>query len=120
VLSIAWYVAVGQGRSPTAGGMRVLFVVVQVATALSAWLVALGGAGIVERIFRTSSRGIRFVVDSSYWVYLVHLPIAIFVVGVLAPWNAAGSVKMCVGIAITAVLSLASFAAARAVLPRRA
>lgn len=120
VLSIAWFVAVGRGRSPTVGGMRVLFVAVQVATALSAWLVALGGAGVVERIFRTSSRGIRFVVDSSYWVYLVHLPIAIFVVGVLAPWNAAGAVKMCVGIAITAVLGLASYAAARAVLPRRA
>ena len=53
-------------------------------------------------------------------MYLVHLPIAIFVVGVLAPWHAAGAVKMCVGIAITAVLGLASYAAARAVLPRRA
>ena len=120
VLSIAWYVAVGQGRSPTAGGMRVLFVLTQGATALAAWLLALGGAGAVERIFRAPSRGIRFVVDSSYWVYLVHLPIAIFVVGVLAPWGATGFVKMWVAIAVTAALSFASYAAARAVLPRRA
>ena len=120
VLSIAWYIAVSQGRPPTAGGMRVLFVVTQAATALAAWLVALGGAGVVERVFRAPSRGIRFVVDSSYWVYLVHLPIAIFVVGVFAPWNAAGAIKMCVAIAVTAALSLASYAAARAVLPRRA
>jgi peptidoglycan/LPS O-acetylase OafA/YrhL len=120
VLSIAWYVAVGQGRSPTAGGMRVLFVLTQGATALAAWLLALGCAGAVERIFRAPSRGIRFVVDSSYWVYLVHLPVAIFVVGVFAPWNAAGIVKMCVAIAVTAALSFASYAAARAVLPRRA
>ena len=124
VLSIAWYVAASEveshGRAPAEGRMRALLVITQGATALAAWLLALGCAGAVERIFRTSSRGIRFVVDSSYWVYLVHLPIAIFVVGVLAPWNAAGSVKMCVGIAITAALSLASYAAARAVLPRRA
>ena len=67
---------------------------------------------------RMSSK--RFAVDSSYWVYLVHLPVAIFVVGVFAPWNAAGIVKMCVAIAVTAALSFASYAAARAVLPRRA
>jgi peptidoglycan/LPS O-acetylase OafA/YrhL len=119
VLSIAWYVAVSQGRAPAEGGVRALLVATQAVTALAAWLLALGGAGAAERVFTASSRVVRFVVDSSYWVYLVHLPIAIFVVGVFAPWNAAGVVKMCVAIAVTAGLSLASYAAARAVLPRR-
>jgi peptidoglycan/LPS O-acetylase OafA/YrhL len=118
VLSIAWYVAASQGRAPTEGGMRALFVVTQAVTALAAWLLALGGAGAAERVFTASSRVVRFVVDSSYWVYLVHLPVAVFVVGVLAPWQAAGLVKMCVAIAVTAALSFLSYAAARAVLPR--
>jgi glucan biosynthesis protein C len=120
VLSIAWYVAASQGRAPAEGGMRALLLVTQAVTALAAWLLALGGAGAAERVFTASSRMVRFVVDSSYWVYLVHLPIAIFAVGVFAPWKAPGVVKMSVAIAVTAALSLASYAAARAVLPRRA
>jgi len=117
-LSIAWFVAISGGRAQDDGGMRALFVVTQLTTALAAWLLALGGAGAAERIFTASSRVVRFVVDSSYWVYLVHLPVAVFVVGVFAPWQAAGFVKMCMAIAVTAALSFLSYAAARAVLPR--
>jgi hypothetical protein len=45
VLSIAWYVAVSQGRAPAEGGVRALLVATQAVTALAAWLLALGGAG---------------------------------------------------------------------------
>jgi len=119
-LSIAWHAAAGLGVAPGEGGMRVLLAVTQFALALAAWLLALGGAGAVERVFTASNRVIRFVSDSSYWIYLVHLPISILVVGVLVPWNASGMVKMCAAMALAATLSLLSYAAARAVLPKHA
>jgi peptidoglycan/LPS O-acetylase OafA/YrhL len=43
--------------------------------ALFAWLVVFGFLGLFLRLFRRLHPAIRYLADSSYWIYLVHMPI---------------------------------------------
>lgn len=118
VLSIAWFVARGEGRSADDPAMIVLHAITQVTVALAAWLLILGGMAVAERHWRTPKPWVRALVDSSYWVYLVHLPVCIAITGVLIPWSAPGTLKMIVSIAVSALLLAAGYRATRAVLPK--
>ena len=41
----------------------------------------LGSIGVCRRLLSTESRTMRYISDSSYWLYLVHLPLVL-----LAQW----------------------------------
>jgi glucan biosynthesis protein C len=43
--------------------------------ALFSWLIVFGAIGAAFRLFRGSSPVLRYLADSSYWIYLVHMPI---------------------------------------------
>jgi glucan biosynthesis protein C len=43
--------------------------------ALFAWLMVFGVIGLALRLYRTPHPSIRYLADSSYWIYLTHLPI---------------------------------------------
>lgn len=43
--------------------------------ALFGWLVVFGFIGLSLRLFHQSRPSIRYLADSSYWIYLVHMPI---------------------------------------------
>lgn len=45
--------------------------------ALYAWLMTFGLLGLCERLLARDRGWVRFVSDSSYWLYLVHLPVVI-------------------------------------------
>jgi len=85
-------------------------------TALVVWQVALGGMGAAEQLLRSERPLVRWLVDASYWVYLVHLPLAVHVVADLRGWDAPALLKLAACVAIVLALSLASHAAAKAVL----
>ena len=42
-----------------------------------AWLMTFGSIGLCRRVFSSESRLLRYISDSSYWLYLVHLPLVI-------------------------------------------
>jgi glucan biosynthesis protein C len=119
VLAIAWFVGAGSTQPADGPVMRILLFATQSSGAVAAWLLILGGAGVAERAVRASSRPLRVLVDSSYWVYLVHLPICVLVTGLLIPWSAPGLVKMVVAITGSVLLLALGYAATLAVLPRR-
>ena len=119
VLAIAWFVGAGSTQPADGPVMRILLFATQSSGAVAAWLLILGGAGVAERVVRASSRPLRVLVDSSYWVYLVHLPICVLVTGLLIPWSAPGLVKMVVAITGSVLLLALGYAATLAVLPRR-
>jgi glucan biosynthesis protein C len=50
----------------------------------AAWLVISGLWGLFARIFREVSARARFFADSSYWLYIVHLPILVLIESGLA------------------------------------
>jgi len=56
--------------------------------ALIVWLFTFGLTGLFQRHLNRPSPAIRYIVDASYWVYLIHLPFTIWIPGVLVnlPW----------------------------------
>jgi glucans biosynthesis protein C len=62
--------------------------------ALFSWLMVFGALGAALRLFRRPSPVISYLADSSYWIYLVHMPIVgliqcdLFLVGGHALWKA--------------------------------
>jgi peptidoglycan/LPS O-acetylase OafA/YrhL len=74
------------------------------------WLVTFGAIGLSLRVRNAPRPRLRFVVEASYWVYLVHLPIVqVLQVGLGgAAWSA--GVKFLVVVSATFLVTLASFA----------
>ncbi|HBE67246.1 MAG TPA: glucan biosynthesis protein [Planctomycetaceae bacterium] len=52
---------------------------------LYAWLMTFGLIGIFRRFFSSENKTIRYLSDSAYWLYLIHLPLVIFVQAFTAP-----------------------------------
>jgi len=59
-------------QSPSRIGNGVLFNLTQ---ALYAWLMTMGAIGLFHRFFLGKNRVIRYLSDSSYWLYLAHAPL---------------------------------------------
>lgn len=131
--SFAAFVALGAAvvlaavADPAAGGVPdagaeprpVAHALAQGATALAAWLTALAGIGLTERVFRAPSRAVRWVVDASYWTYLVHLPLCFAAAGLMTGLDATPVAKM---LAVMAAVSAAcglSYAAVASIVPTR-
>ena len=51
--------------------------------ALIVWLFVFGLTGLFQRYLNRPIPAVRYVVDASYWVYLIHLPFTIWVPGLL-------------------------------------
>jgi peptidoglycan/LPS O-acetylase OafA/YrhL len=66
------------GESP---GARVL---ASLTGALMVWLFVFGLTGLFLRHLNRPSARVRYIVDSSYWLYLIHLPFTIWVPGLLS------------------------------------
>lgn len=48
-------------------------------TALYSWLAVWGFLGLCLKVLDRPSRRMRFLSDSAYWIYLVHLPLVVFI-----------------------------------------
>jgi len=54
---------------------------------LFAWLMCFGFIGMFRRWFSAESRVMRYVSDSSYWLYLMHIPLVITLACVMQTWK---------------------------------
>jgi peptidoglycan/LPS O-acetylase OafA/YrhL len=88
----------------------------QACIAVVVWQATLGGMGAAEQLLRLEHPVVRWLVDASYWIYLVHLPLAVHVVADLRGWDAMVAAKLPVAVAIVLAACCASYAAAKAVL----
>jgi glucans biosynthesis protein C len=70
--------------------------------ALMMWAFILGFIGVFLRFRRTPSHGWRYVADASYWIYLVHLPLVVWLQIVVARWPLPWTVKfpLVLGVAV--------------------
>jgi glucan biosynthesis protein C len=69
------------------------------------WLFVTGLLGLCLRYFSSPRPWIRYLTDASYFLYLAHLPLVIFLQGILAPWALPAIVKFSmVVISATALL----------------
>lgn len=74
--------------------------------ALMMWSLVTIAIGLFQRFFNKPSTVIRYVADASYWLYLVHLPIVVFLQIAFAELNLHWSIKLFAISGITIGLSL--------------
>ncbi len=77
--------------------------------ALVVWLFVFGIMGLFIRYASSQSIRMRYISDSSYWVYLIHLPLTLFIPGLIVDWPIPAGVKFSVVLISTSVLCFTSY-----------
>lgn len=77
--------------------------------ALVVWLFVFGIMGMFIRYANTDSKRMRYVSDSSYWIYLIHLPLTIFIPGLIMQWDITVFGKFLVVMLATSVICVTSY-----------
>ncbi len=88
------------------GGSWLVASVVQVAYA---WTLTFALIGLFARLFRVERRALRYLADASYWIYLVHLPLVLWLQAVVAGWDLPAPGKFLGIIGVTTVVCVASY-----------
>jgi hypothetical protein len=88
LLPLALIVALPVGLVPLAP--RPVRAVAQVAYA---WAMSFGMMGLFRRVLKRELPWVRYVSDSSYWLYVTHVPLVIVAQVVVAPWPLLSYIK---------------------------
>jgi glucans biosynthesis protein C len=105
VLAIPYF---GLGMS-TVGGARHLHVPTVMLGGVSTWLIIFGLLGLSLRYLAAPRRLQRYLSDASYWMYLVHLPLTIWLPGLLHGFDLPALLKFSMVLGATFVVTLASY-----------
>ncbi len=73
------------------------------------WMMFFGLTGLFLRYLDRPSARIRYIVDGSYWVYLVHLPCVAWMAGVLAGVDLPALLKLSIVLTTATVLGFVSY-----------
>ncbi|GAA4280286.1 acyltransferase family protein [Gaetbulibacter aestuarii] len=76
---------------------------------LTVWLFIFGFMGVFMRYLGKHSPLMRYVSDSAYWVYLLHLPLTAFIPGLIGHWPVPSFVKFLIVVFLTSVLCFATY-----------
>jgi peptidoglycan/LPS O-acetylase OafA/YrhL len=79
------------------------------ACGLFAWLSVFGVLGLFVRVFHRERPVWRYLADASYWIYLVHLPVAGLAQVILAESSAPAVVKFAVVLTLASAVGLLSY-----------
>lgn len=91
-------------------GAALLFVADRTAMALLIWTLVLSTFGLFLHYVRGGHPRVRYLSDASYWIYVIHLPVVVFVAGVLARATLPAGVKFAIVLAATSAVCLATYA----------
>ena len=86
-----------------------LFTAIQLVQVTGVWLLVLALTGVCERLFRRPARPVRYLVDASYWIYLLHLPLTIFIPSLFRNWEIDGTLKMLVMMVLVTIPLLVTY-----------
>lgn len=76
---------------------------------LCCWLFLFGITGLFIRFGSNHSATMRYVSDSSYWVYLLHLPFTVILPGLIADWNIPAAYKFLFVVSVTTVICFVTY-----------
>lgn len=76
---------------------------------LVVWLWTFGMIGLALRFLHRESPKIRYLADSSYWLYIIHLPILVAVEAVVAKWAIPAEIKLVLVIVVSVAIMLATY-----------
>ena len=110
-LPLALFVAFPVGLATADAGessapLRVLFVLCQVAYA---WLLSFGLMGLFRHLLSRESKTMRYLSDSSYWLYLAHIPLIILLQAVVRSWKMSPLLKFSIVCVVTSIVLLISY-----------
>lgn len=77
--------------------------------ALMKWLFLFGIMGMFMRFFSSENTKTRYISDSSYWVYLIHLPLTGFIPGLMIGLNLPAHIKFLIVLVTTSVFCLITY-----------
>jgi hypothetical protein len=93
---------------PLEGWPRITYAVL---AALFPWLTVFGGLGVFMRVFQARGTVMRYLAESSFWLYLAHVPVIMLVQIVLLPRAWPAPVKFLSVASVAIAVSLASYEA---------
>ena len=70
--------------NPEHGQPRIWIALVE---SLFAWLMTFGSIGLFQKLLSRESRVMRYLSDSSYWLYLAHLPLIMWMQWCIRDWQ---------------------------------
>ncbi len=73
------------------------------------WLMTFGCMGLFRSLMSRESKTMRYVSDSSYWLYLAHLPLIIVAQAIVRSWQLPAVAKFTLVCVVTSALLLASY-----------
>jgi peptidoglycan/LPS O-acetylase OafA/YrhL len=76
--------AIGRFLDASDPGGRAAFATIVITGALMVWLLLFGITGLFLRHLDRYIPAVRYIVDASYWLYLIHLPFTIWLPGLLS------------------------------------
>ncbi len=76
---------------------------------LYVWLMTFGLMGMFRRLFANESPAMRYISDSSYWLYLIHLPVMVVMQAAIYNWPIPALVKFTLICLVTTVMLLISY-----------
>ena len=66
-----------------------------------AWLMIFGFIGFFRHFFSSENSRIRYISDSSYWLYIMHLPVIMFLQAMVSAWDMPSLPKFLIACAAT-------------------
>ena len=79
------------------------------AQATFAWLVSFGMMGMFRRFLSAESKVMRYLSDSSYWLYLAHVPLVIWLQYMVRHYNVSPFLKFPIVCVVAGIVLLASY-----------
>jgi peptidoglycan/LPS O-acetylase OafA/YrhL len=73
------------------------------------WLMSFGLMGMFRELFSKESKKMRYISDSSYWLYLAHLPVIMGIQAIMCGWQIPAFAKFTLALTLTTALLLASY-----------
>ena len=98
--------ALGSARSV---GMAVAHPAGIITAGFAMWFLAYGLIGLAMRYFADLRPSSRYLADASYWMYILHLPLVIWLAGVLSPVALPALVKFAIVLGLTTLVTLVSY-----------
>jgi peptidoglycan/LPS O-acetylase OafA/YrhL len=74
-----------------------------------AWFMSFGTMGLFRRALRRERSWVRYISDSSYWLYLTHVPLVIAAQAIVAPWPLPSHVKFVLLLGVVTAILLLSY-----------
>jgi peptidoglycan/LPS O-acetylase OafA/YrhL len=76
---------------------------------LTTWLFIFGITGLFLRYGSNYSKRMRYISDSSYWVYLLHLPLTLLIPGLIADWPLNAILKLLIVVTSTTIICFITY-----------